>query len=71
MCRTLFIFGVVGLIALATGCTMCAHPYDYCGPTFMGQCGESCAPDARAGSILSDTIEPISDIEMVDAGIVH
>ncbi|MBN1908969.1 MAG: hypothetical protein JW818_04455 [Pirellulales bacterium] len=53
MSRVLFALIAVGLIAGATGCTMCAHPYDYCGPTFMGGCGEQCDPDYVAGSILS------------------
>jgi hypothetical protein len=45
------------LLVAATGCTMCDHPYDYCGPTFTGECGQTCNPLARAGSILSPSIE--------------
>src|SRR3972149_1711971 len=41
---------VMGLVAFCAGCTMCCHPYDYCGPVYdnCGQCGSG----ARAGSIL-------------------
>jgi hypothetical protein len=41
------------VLVVATGCTMCAHPFDYCGPTYTGDCGEQCIPNARAGSICS------------------
>jgi hypothetical protein len=53
MIRTLVTVVLLGLAASAVGCRMCAHPYDYCGPTFSGQCGETCNPMARAGSVLS------------------
>jgi len=43
---------------------MCAHPYDYCGPTYTGECGTQCAPNARAGSILSEPLEAFSTDEM-------
>lgn len=46
----------VCLVAMATGCRLCAHPYDYCGPTVVGGC-QSCDPYARAGSILSPPID--------------
>lgn len=36
----------------SSGCTMCQSPYDYCGPTFVGGCGDCCNPDERLGSIL-------------------
>jgi hypothetical protein len=56
MRRTVFALTAIVLVAAATGCRMCAHPFDYCGPTFTGgNCGP-CNPDARAGSILSPTI---------------
>jgi len=49
----LLILTLTGLTA-ASGCRMCAHPYDECGPTFMGECGPVvCNPYARAGSVLS------------------
>jgi hypothetical protein len=52
----------LGLVAatVAVGCRMCASPYDDCRPTFTGQCGEDCAPMARAGSILSGYFPPVS-----------
>ena len=48
---------LAALLFAATGCTMCDHPYDYCGPTFTGECGQTCNPLARAGSVLSPPIE--------------
>jgi len=45
---------IVCLVALSTGCRMCASKFDYCGPTSMGQCGEECGLCApRSGSILT------------------
>ena len=51
---------------------MCAHPYDYCGPTFTGACDEPCCPNVRAGSILSG-VAPVSEaavegIEEIEPG---
>lgn len=48
----------VGLLALATGCTMCAHPYDYSGPTSTGSCPTGAHSTARAGSILAGAGAP-------------
>ena len=49
----------VGLIALFSGCAMCAHPFDYCGPTVTGRCSNECDPNApRAGSILAGSVGP-------------
>lgn len=53
MPRTLFALAIVALAVLTTGCTMCADPYDYCGPTFTGQDCRQCMPNARSGSILA------------------
>jgi hypothetical protein len=41
------------VVTLAAGCCMCAAPYDYCAPTFTGQCGEDCRPHARVNSAFS------------------
>ena len=52
--------GILGLIALCVGCTMCCHPYDYNGPVYdnSGQC----LSNVRAGSILEGgDMETISD----------
>lgn len=38
MRRTTFAGIGIGLLVLAAGCTMCAHPYDYCGPVYDGPC---------------------------------
>ncbi len=53
MRRAVIAWAGIGLLLMAAGCTMCAHPYDYCGPVVDGPCGCSCDPLARAGSILS------------------
>ena len=42
--------GILGLLALCVGCTMCCHPYDYNGPVY--DCNGQCASNVRAGSIL-------------------
>lgn len=45
------------LLGVAGGCTYCASPYDECGPLFGG--GQyACAPNVRAGSILSGQVAP-------------
>ena len=58
----------IGLVALFSGCAMCANPYDYCGPTVTGECG--CDPNApRAGSILSGSTDVVySEIQLSSAG---
>ena len=53
MLRSMFALAAACLVALTAGCSMCAHPYDYCGPTFTGEAGQQCMPNARACSILS------------------
>jgi len=70
-----YILLLLTLIAFsaATGCRMCAHPYDYCGPTYVGPCGTVCCnPDARAGSVLSPPLDSAAVPEMiVDEGSVE
>jgi hypothetical protein len=72
MSRTMLGWMTVGLVTLFSGCAMCAHPFDYCGPTVTGQCGDECAPNApRAGSILSGSVSPTlaySEVEFSSAG---
>jgi hypothetical protein len=62
----------VGLVTLFSGCALCAHPFDYCGPTVTGQCGDECDANApRAGSILSGSVAPTiaySEVETSPAG---
>ena len=65
MRRTAFALSVILLVAAATGCRMCAHPFDYCGPTFTGGNCDACNPDARAGSILSPPLQTMSSGEQV------
>jgi hypothetical protein len=59
MHRTLLVVAALGLVALAAGCTMCASPYDYCGPTFTGCGDQPCDPIGRAGSIMAP-VAPVS-----------
>ena len=65
MVRTTFALPVVVLVVAAAGCRMCASPYDYCSPTFTGECAQGCLPNAREGSILSHGIQPALDPEMM------
>jgi len=51
--RTLCTAALLCLLLSGWGCTMCQHPYDYCGPTFTGDNCVPCNPMGRAGSILS------------------
>jgi len=51
---------LLGLIVLSTGCRMCAHPYDYCGPTFTGD-GPCCPNEPRAGSVLAAGATPVPE----------
>lgn len=60
MSRAGFAGLLLGLIVLSAGCRMCAHPYDYCGPTFTG--GGPCPPtEPRAGSVLAAGATPVSE----------
>jgi hypothetical protein len=54
--------GVAGLLAIA-GCTMCCHPYDYCGPVLEADGCQTCASNTRAGSILAGTREAVPSPE--------
>ena len=53
MSRAIYLMAI-GLALGSTGCCMCASPYDYCGPTFQGECGEPCMCHERYGSAISD-----------------
>ncbi len=50
---------------------MCAESYDYCGPTFNGQCDGQCDPNARAGSILSPNPGMIVESETIIEGDIE
>ncbi|MBN2582736.1 MAG: hypothetical protein JXL80_06675 [Planctomycetes bacterium] len=65
MFRTTLAWSVVALVAVSAGCRMCASPYDDCRPTYTGDCGHGCLPNAREGSILSHGMQPVSGAEMV------
>lgn len=57
MRRTALGLGVLAVLLVITGCTMCCHPYDYCGPVFHGGGCQACSPHGRVGSILSEASE--------------
>ena len=72
MSRTMLGWMTVGLVTLFSGCALCAHPYDYCGPTVTGQCGDECDPHApRAGSILSGSVAPTLAYSEVEVSSVR
>jgi hypothetical protein len=59
MWRKIAYAGILGLIALSFGCTMCCHPYDNNGPVYDSN--GQCASDVRAGSILEGgAVQPSS-----------
>lgn len=60
MLRAGFAGLILGLVMLSTGCRMCAHPFDYCGPTFLGE-GPCCPDEPRAGSITAAGAIPVPD----------
>lgn len=60
MLRAGFAGLILGLVMLSTGCRMCAHPFDYCGPTFTGD-GPCCVDEPRAGSILAGGAVPVPE----------
>lgn len=48
------ILAALGLLMFAAGCSMCAHPYDNCPPTYTGgDCSTCRDTTVRAGSILA------------------
>lgn len=69
MARSLFLCLAAGLVAAASGCAMCASPYDECGPTVTGNCFDRCGSTARAGSVLSMAGTPVSDSAELPPGL--
>lgn len=53
MFRTASGLAALAILSIATGCQMCSHPFDHCGPVYDGPGCQSCSTRARAGSILS------------------
>jgi hypothetical protein len=53
MLRLKLVLVALGLGLPSMGCCLCASPYDYCGPTYTGECGEPCLVNERMGSNLS------------------
>lgn len=53
MSQSNLLWVAAGLLLLSAGCSMCAHPYDDCGPVYTdGDCS-NCMPLARTNSILA------------------
>ena len=78
-------FVILGLV-LSSGCRMCAHPYDYCGPTFTGACGDGgcgscgscggggdarCDPLYRAASVLGHGMQPVPDGQIIEGEFIE
>lgn len=61
MPRTLLVLIAIALPA-ALGCTMCAAPFDECGPVLNGPCPGGCCSDVRAGSVLSPGAYPMAEV---------
>jgi hypothetical protein len=55
MLRAALRLGGVAVLLTIAGCTMCCHPYDYCGPVYEADGCQTCSSNARAGSILAGT----------------
>jgi hypothetical protein len=55
MFRTAIGLSILAVLSVATGCTMCCHPYDNCGPVYNGDRCQSCDTRARAGSVFAGT----------------
>lgn len=51
MFRTGLGLGLVAVSIMLSGCRMCRHPYDFCGPIYDGPQGSS-SWHTRAGSVL-------------------
>ena len=64
MFRTALGSGFAIILLGLSGCTMCCHPYDCCGPVYDHGC-YPCSAHARAGSILEGASDPAPD-QLVD-----
>lgn len=62
MVRTILAVAMLAIAVGITGCTMCCHPYDQCGPVYPGhgRHATGCSRCARAGSILAPDAEATS-----------
>jgi hypothetical protein len=67
MVRVSFAVVVVAVLAVVAGCTMCCHPYDYCGPVFEGQGRHAtgCSQGVRAASVFAGTGSTVSTDDAV------
>ena len=50
-CRIAIILSCCWIVA--TGCCICRHPYDDCGPVWSQGACKNCNPDYRSGSVLN------------------
>jgi hypothetical protein len=66
MLKKIGLLGVAVVLAVAAGCTMCCHPYDYCGPVYDDSCGEPYCSNVRAGSILESGPAHVAGDEAVE-----
>lgn len=59
----------VGLCSFASGCSLCAHPYDYCGSNCIGDACYNCGWCSRVGSAFSGPGAPhlVDDDSALDA----
>jgi len=81
MRRAMIVWAGLGLMLVSAGCTMCSHPYDYCGPVVCGSCTSPCDPRTRTGSVLGGgeglavadagqvVGQPMAGQEVVDEGV--
>jgi hypothetical protein len=70
MLEKLGILGVLALLILSSGCTMCCHPYDQCGPVYEDSCGAFCS-NTRAGSILDGGVAQTKASPFVPEGTIE
>lgn len=63
------LLGILAVLAFTTGCTMCCHPYDNCGPVFDESSGRGYCDNVRAGSILEEravSVDPAVSEELIE-----
>ncbi len=67
-CAWLLLVGF-GLCCFASGCSLCAHPYDYCGSNCIGDACYNCSWCSRVGSAFTGPGAPhlVDDDSALDA----
>jgi hypothetical protein len=61
------VLAAIAVLAFSSGCTMCCHPYDNCGPVFDESTGHPLCSTARAGSILEVKPEAVETSVMEES----